>query len=201
VKRAGDTIVVGKNRQRAIWALVMIALALAVSGWFLYIGLKPGRAGTGWAAALFGLMGLVAFGSYAAMILRTLRSPWHLTLTPSHLSLSTETYDLKVPWAVVAGIAVDEVDRRPGCVLVFDDVADVVRHSIFRRTPAGSQAVTNAARMQARLEESFRLWGYHLGIPGRILELGPEALAQLLAQARTGELWKGPGAHSEEGYA
>ena len=188
----------GKNRQRAFWALAMIGLALAVSGWFLYTGLRPGRPGVGWVAALFGLMGLVAFGGYAAMILRTLRSPWNLTLTPSHLSLSTETYDLTVRWAGVAGIAVDEVDRRLGCVLVFDDVAEVVRHSVFRRAPAGVQAVTSAARMQARLEESFRQRGYHLGIPGRILEVGPEALAQLLAQARTGELWKGPGAHSEE---
>jgi hypothetical protein len=198
VKRAGDILVVGKNRQRAFWALIMIGSALAVSGWFLYIGLGPGRPGVGWVAALFGLMGLVAFSSYAAMILGTLRSPWNLTITPSHLSLSTETYDLRVPWAQVAGIAVDEVDRRLGCALVFDDVAEVARHSVFRRAPAGPEAVTNAARMQARMEDSFRQRGYHLGIPGRILELGPEALARLLAQARTGELWKESEARLEE---
>jgi hypothetical protein len=33
--------------------------------------------------------------------------------------------------------------------------------------------------------------GYHLGIPGRILELGPAELASLLSRARTGALWSG----------
>ena len=41
------------------------------------------------------------------------------------------------------------------------------------------------------MEENFDLWGYHFGIPGRILEMGPEELAGLLARARTGKLWKG----------
>jgi hypothetical protein len=51
-------------------------------------------------------------------------------------------------------------------------------------------AVTDAQTMQARMEENFDLTGYHLAIPGRILEMGPDELARILVKARTGELWQ-----------
>ena len=51
-------------------------------------------------------------------------------------------------------------------------------------------AVTDAATMQARMEASFDDNGYHLAIPGRILELSPDELAELLAKARMGQLWQ-----------
>ena len=184
---------VRKNRAWGWWALAMIGLGLPVSAWFVYLGLRSSRAGLGWMLMAFGLLGLAAFATYGWMVIRTLRSPWHLAVSPSHLTLSTPAYDLRVPWDRVVGIAVDEVDRRLGCVLVFDDASAVAEGATFRRAPAPPGAVTNAARMRARMEESFRQQGYHLGIPGRILELGPEALAALLARARTGELWQGRG--------
>ena len=183
-------ITLRKNRQRAFWSLVIAFCGLAVSGLFLFLGLQSGRPGVGWTMVLFGLLGLVAFGGFAAMVIRTMRSPWHLTVNPSHLALYTPTYDLKVRWERVAGIAVAEVNRRPGCVLVFDDVTAVVQSATFHGVPAPPDAVTNATRMQARMQENLKAGGYHLGIPGRILELGPEALAELLTRGRTGELWQ-----------
>jgi hypothetical protein len=185
-----DTIVIHKNRHWGFWALVLCALGLPVSALFLYLGFRPGRPGLGWALAAFGLLGLVAFAGYGWMVIRTLRSPWRLELTRSHLALYTPAYDLGVPWEHVAGIAVDEVDRRLGCALVFEDPAAVAEGAVFRRTQAPRGAVTSAARMLARMEGTFRQRGYHLGIPGRILELAPEPLAALLARARTGELWQ-----------
>jgi len=185
-----DTIVIRKNRRWGIWALAMCALGLPVSAWFLSLGLRSGRPGLGWTLTAFGLLGLVAFSAYGWMIVRTLRSPWRLELTRSHLALYTPAYDLRVPWEHVAGIAADEVDRRLGCVLVFEDPAAVAEGAVFRRAQAPPGAVTGAARMRARMEETFRQKGYHLGIPGRILELAPEPLAALLARARTGELWQ-----------
>jgi hypothetical protein len=187
---SNETVVVHKNRRWAWWTLGMIALGLPVSAWFLYLGLRPGRPGVGWALVAFGLLGLVAFGTYGWTVIRTLRSPWRLELAPSHLTLYTPAYDLRVPWERVVGIVVDEVDRRPGCALIFDDAAAVAEGAVFHRASAPPGAVTNAARMRARMEEAFRQQGYHLGIPRLILELGPEALAALLARARTGDLWQ-----------
>jgi hypothetical protein len=40
------------------------------------------------------------------------------------------------------------------------------------------------------MEENFDRTGYHLAIPGRILEMGPDELAGILVKARTGELWQ-----------
>ncbi len=48
---------------------------------------------------------------------------------------------------------------------------------------------TDASMMQAQMEANFRQLGYHLGIPGRILEMNADELAGFLARARTGELW------------
>jgi hypothetical protein len=187
-KMDNETVVVGKNRRWGWWALGMIALGLPVSALFLYLGIRPGLPGVSWALVVFGLLGLLAFAAYGRIIIRTLRSPWRLELTPGHLGLYTPAYDLSVPWVRVVGIAVDEVDRRLGCVLAFDDAAAVAAGAVFHgETVQG--AVTNAGRMRVRMEENFRQRGYHLGIPGRILELGPDALAAMLARARTGELW------------
>ena len=51
-------------------------------------------------------------------------------------------------------------------------------------------AVNDPETMQARMEANFEAAGYHLAIPGRILEAGPDELAQLLARGRTGQLWQ-----------
>jgi hypothetical protein len=40
------------------------------------------------------------------------------------------------------------------------------------------------------LAENYAGLGYHLGIPGRILEMGPVELAEMLSRARTGVLWE-----------
>jgi hypothetical protein len=50
--------------------------------------------------------------------------------------------------------------------------------------------VTDAETMLARMKESYEKLGYHLGIPGRLLEKGPEELAEFLTKARTGQLWQ-----------
>lgn len=188
MRRSGDTLIVGKNRRQAFWSLVIISFMLPVSIWFLIMGLQPRPGGIGWPMVAFGALGLAAFAGYAVLIIRTIRAPWHLAIGPSHFCLFTPTYDLSVPWERVAGIAVSEVNRRPGCVLVFDDVAAVVRGAVFHRVPAPQGAVTGPGTMQSRMEESFAAFGYHLGIPGRILELGPEGLAELMTRARTGDV-------------
>jgi hypothetical protein len=69
----------------------------------------------------------------------------------------------------------------------------VVQRAEFHRGSSRPDAVVNARTMQTRMEENFDAWGYHLAIPGRILERGPEELAGLLAKARTGTLWQGEG--------
>jgi hypothetical protein len=43
--------------------------------------------------------------------------------------------------------------------------------------------------MLSRLEENYDCSSYHLVIPGKILETGPDELAELLTQGRTGRLW------------
>ena len=185
-----ETITVRKNWKRALGALAIVLFMVPVSAWILYLGLQPGRPDVAWALLIFGVVGLVAFSASAVAVLRLMRSPWNLALTPPHLILNTPTYDLTVPWQNIAGIAVDKVNRRPGCVLVLEDLGSTVRGAIFHGGWHRREAVTDAATMQARMEESFDRWGYHLALPGRILELGPEALAKLLAQGRQGALWQ-----------
>ena len=184
-------IIVHKNRKRAIWSLIIIFFFVPISAWLVFLGLQPGRADISWSLVLFGALGVVAFGGSAILIIQTMRAPWHLALSPAHLTLYTPTYDLQIPWDCIAGIAVDEVARRPGCVLIFEDVAAIVQRAKFHGRSSRPDAVVNARTMQARMEENFDAWGYHLAIPGRILEMGPEELAGLLAEARMGALWQG----------
>ena len=185
-----QVIIIHKNRKRAFWAMIIILFMVPVSIWLLFSGLQPGRPDVGWSMVLFGTLGLATFFGSAYLIVATMRSPWHLELSPSALTLYSPTYDLAVPWDSIAGIAVDEVNRRLGCVLVFEDVAAVVQKARFHHRANRPDAVNDAATMQARMEENWSAMGYHLGIPGRILEMGPEELADLLAQARTGRLWQ-----------
>jgi len=185
-----EPIIVEKNRQRAFWALMIVLFFVPVSGWFVFLGLQPGRPDMSWAMILFGVIGLVAFIGSAIAIVYTIRSPWRLDLCPKDLTLRTPAYDLVVPWERVVGIAVNEVSRRPGCVLIFDDVAAVVQGATFHGKSARRGAIHNAETMQARMEENFDNLKYHLGIPGRLLEIGADDLAKLVVEARTGELWQ-----------
>lgn len=185
-----QSIIVHKNRKRAFWALVIIAFFVPISGWLIYMGLQPGRPDVGWSLILFGGLGLVTFLASAYLILRTVRAPWHLRLTPEHFCLYTPTYDLKVPWARIVGIGVDEVNRREGCVLLFDDLPAIAGSARFHEPEKRPDAIRNAETMQARMNENYEAWGYHLALPGRILEMGPDELAALLSRARTGELWQ-----------
>ena len=75
-------------------------------------------------------------------------------------------------------------------MLVFDDSGAVSQETQFRDLAPRPGAVADVATMYARMEESFQNRGYHFGIPGRILELGPDELADLLTRARTGALWR-----------
>ena len=186
---SNETIIVQKNQRRAFWALVIVLFFVPVSGILVYLGSRPGREDISWAIIAFGLIGLVTFSWSAVMIVRTMRSPWHLEVNPEALVLYTPGYDLEAPWDTVAGIAVDRVSRRPGCVLIFEDVEVVVQRTQFHAGAAGRGAVTNASMMQAQMGANFERLGYHLGIPGRILEMDADELAGFLARARTGELW------------
>ena len=190
VKDNLDHIIVHKNRKRAFWALLIVSFFVPISGWLLYLGLQPGRPDVAWALVLFGALGLVAFTASTMAIIRTMRSPWHLALSPSHLTLRTRVYDLDVPWDRVIGIKVDGVNNRPGCVLIFDDVAAVAQGATFHGDSAPYDAVTSADQMMARMRENYDGQGYHLGLPGRILEMGADDLAELLTKARTGQLWQ-----------
>ena len=182
-------LIVHKNRKRAFWSLFMIVFFVPVSAWLMFLGLQPGRPDVSWSLVLFGALGVVIFSGSAIMIIRTMRTPWRLELRPEYLTLYTPIYDLEVPWNNIAGIAVDEVSRRLGCVLIFEDVAATVQRARFHHRSTRPEAVTDARTMQIRMEENFERVGYHLAIPGRILELGPEELAELLSQGRTGDLW------------
>jgi hypothetical protein len=193
VTHNAEPIIVRKNRKRAFWSLVIILFFVPISGWLVYLGLRPGRPDVSWALVLFGLTGLLAFSISAVRIILTMRAPWHLAISPSHLAFYTPFYDLDVPWERITGIAVNAVNRRPGCVLIFEDVKATVDGARFHGQARRPDIVTDAGTMQARMEENFEMSGYHLAIPGRILELGPNELAELLAQARTGELWKEKG--------
>jgi hypothetical protein len=189
LRRSQEPILVRKNWKRAFWSLLIVVFFVPVSAWLVFLGLQPGRAEVSWSLVLFGVLGVLAFGGSAILIVRTMRAPWRLELTPAHLSLYTPTYDLSIPWEEIAGIAVDEEQRRQSCVLFFEEVAEVVRLARFHPGAARPDAVTNARVMQARMEESFAASGYHLAIPGRILEMGAEELAEQLTRARTGKLW------------
>jgi hypothetical protein len=185
-------VVVRMNRRWARWALVLAALGVAASAFLIFSGLWPGRPnpGTGWLYAASGLVGAAAFIYAGGVAIRALLSPWRLEVSPSHLALLTPAYDLRVPWEQVAGIALANVDRRAGCALVFEDAAVVAAGATFRRPSGQESAVGSAVKMLERMQVTFRDLGYHLGVPERVLELKPEALARLLTQAKTGELWQ-----------
>lgn len=185
-----EPIVVQKNQRRAFWALIIVLFFVPVSGVLVYLGSRPGREDIGWALIAFGLIGLVTFSWSAVMIVRTMRSSWRLEVYPAALVLYTPGYDLEAPWDAIVGIGVDRVSRKPGCVLIVDDVEAVVERTHFHVKAAGRGAVTGASMMQAQMEANFRQLGYHLGIPGWILEMDADELAGFLARARTGELWK-----------
>lgn len=189
MKREGDAIIIEKNRQRAFWALVIVGFMALVSVALLLAGLLN-RSGILWTPVWLGGVGLIGFGASAAGVIRTMRSPWHLAVTPTHLKLHTPAYSLDVPWQNVAGIAVAEVNWRLGCALLFEDAAAVAQSATFLYRSNRPDLVTDATTMLARMTENCDRLGYHLGIPGRILEKGPEDLAELLTQARTGRLWQ-----------
>lgn len=189
--RNAEPIVIRKNRKRAFWSLVIVLFFLPISGWLVYAGFRSGRPDVAWAMILFGLAGVVIFGGSAIRIVRTMRAPWHMEITPARMTFYTPTYDVEVPWELIAGIAVDEVNRKPGCVLVFEDTRAVSNSATFHRDQAARpDAVVDAQTMMTRMEENFDLTGYHLAIPGRLLEMGPDELAATLVQARAGELWE-----------
>jgi hypothetical protein len=189
---AEPPIVVRLNRAWSRWALAADALLLLASAWFLTSGLQAmrSRGSAGLMLIVIGVVGVAAAAYFARVSLRTLRAPWRLEVSRSHMALYTQAYDLRVPWEQVTGIVVSEVDRRLGCALVFADAAAVAQGAEFHRVPGLRDAVRDAERMRERMEECFSKTGYHLGIRDRALELGPEALAKLLAGARTGELWQ-----------
>ena len=184
-----DIVVVGKNRKRAFWALVLVGFMLLVSLVLLFTGLLN-RSGVIWTLVWLGLVGAIGFGGSAGLVIHTMRSPWHLAVSPTHLKLHTPTYLIDVPWENVAGIAVDEVNWRDGCTLLFEDPTPVAETARFFAHSSRPDIVTDAATMLDRMKECYANLGYHLGIPGRLLERGPEELASLLSQARTGRLWQ-----------
>jgi len=198
MRRDGETIIVEKNRQRATWALVIVAFMCLVSLVLILAGVLSGDEVL-WAPIWLGTVGLLGFGASAAVVVQTLRSPWHLAVDPAGLRLRTQTYLLEVPWDNVAGIGVDEVNFREGCVLVFEDPAAAAEGTRFLVRSGRPDIITDREVMLARMEENHRSLGYHLGIPGRILEMGPEELARLLAGARTGTLWQDGGSTRPDG--
>jgi hypothetical protein len=184
VTHSRESIIVEKNRKRALASLIIVVFFVPISAWLVFWGVQPGRPDVSWALALFGSMGVLAFCASAVLVIRTMRAPWRLEVNPAQLALYTPTYDLKMPWEQIAGIAVDEVNRRLCCVLIFEDVASIALGAEFHSSSSRPDAVTDTGTMQARMEESFDLCGYHLAIPSRILEMGPEELAELLAKAK-----------------
>jgi hypothetical protein len=185
-----EPLILRTDRKPAFGSLTIIVFFVLISALLLFLGLQPGRPDVGWSLVLFGTLGLVAFTASGILVLRVMRAPWHLEIHPAHLILRTPAYDLTMPWEVIAGIAVDEVNRRPACILIFGDVAAVVERAAFHAKAQRPGAVTNAATMQARMEENFERWGYHLVIPRRLLEIEPDDLAGLLTKARMGQLWR-----------
>lgn len=186
----GEVIFVEKNRRRAFWALAIIVFMSLVSLVLIGAGLLV-RQGILWTPVILGTVGLLGFGAAAWTIVGTMRARWHLAVSRAGFHLHTPAYLLDVPWDNVAGIATAEVNYREGCVLLFEDPAAVARAAKFLVRSDDPEVVASPATMQARFEENMAKLGYHLGIPGRILELGPEELASLLSRARTGALWSG----------
>jgi hypothetical protein len=189
VRREGNVIIVEKNRKRAFGALALICFMFLVSVVLLVVGLV-GKSGVLWTLVWLGLLGLLGFGGSAGLVIHTMCSPWHLAVSPTHLRLHTPTYVVNVPWENVAGIAVDEVNWRDGCTLVFGDPASVAQGTRFLARSTRPDIVTDAVTMLARMEDCYANLGYHLGIPGRLLEKGPAELADLLSKACTGRLWE-----------
>lgn len=192
MQRDGNTLIVGKNRQRAFWALVIVAFMILVSLVLILAGVLS-RDDILWAPIWLGTVGLLGFGASVVPIVQTLRSPWHLAVNPGGLRLRTQTYVMEVPWDNVAGIGVDEVNAREGCVLVFEEPSAVAAGTRFLVRTKQPIVITDREAMLARMQENYRVLGYHLGIPGRILEMGPQELAQFLANARAGLLWEDGG--------
>ncbi len=193
MRRDKDTLIVEKNRRRAFWALIIVGFMALVSLALLITGLVGNQTGILWMPVWLGALGLLGFGGSAVLVVQTMRAPWHLAVSPAHLTIHTQTYVLTVPWARVAGIGVGDVNRRHGCVLIFDDPAAVAEQARFLVRSPRPEIVTDAGAMRVRMTETYDELGYHLGIPGRILEKGPEELAEFLAQARTGQLWEQEG--------
>ena len=185
----GDTFIVEKNRQRATWALAIVAFMIVVSLVLVVTGFL-GADEVLWTPVWLGLIGLIGFGASTVLIGQTMRSPWHLATRPDGLRLHTPMYVLDVPWQQIVGIGVDEVNFREGVVLVFADPAVVVEGVRFTMRSNRPDMIGDPETMLKRLEENYEALGYHLGIPGRILELGPKELAEFLTRARTGDLWK-----------
>lgn len=183
-----EIIVVEKNRQRAFWALVICGFVCLVSAALVVTGLLQ-QQGILWPLVTPGTVGLIGFGAGAWMVISTMRSPWNLSLDPTQLTLRTQTYTISIPWENIASIGVTEVNFRPGCVLVFEDAAEAVKRTQFHARSNRADIITDADAMLARMEYNFENLGYHLGIPGRMLEKGAEELAELLTNGCTGKLW------------
>jgi hypothetical protein len=189
MRRDGDTFIIDKNRQRATWALVIVAFMIVVSLALVATGFF-GADDVLWTPVWLGLVGLIGFGASAAPIVQTMRAPWHLAAGIEGLRLHTPMYMLDVPWQQIVGIGVDEVNFREGAVLVFANPATVIEGVRFTMRSNRPDMISDPATMLKRMEENYATLGYHLGIPGRILELGPQELAEFLMRARTGDLWK-----------
>lgn len=189
LKHEGDVIVVEKNRQRAFWALAIISFMILVSITLVLAG-TLGREEVLWTPIWLGIVGLLGFGVSAALVIQTIRSPWHLAVSPTSLKVRTQTYVLEISWAQIAGIAVDAVNFRDGCVLLFEEPAAVAGEARFLARSNRPDIITDQETMLARMKDNYENLGYHFGIPGRILELGPEELAEFLVKARMGLLWQ-----------
>jgi hypothetical protein len=169
--------------------MVIVLFFVPISAWFVFLGAQPGRPDVSWAMVIFGLIGLFAFTASAVSIFLTMRSPWRLELSPERVIIYAPNYTLPIQWDQILGIAVDTVRKKPECALVFQNVHAVVQQASFQGKARQRDAVTDAATMQARLEENYRRTSYHLVIPGKILETGADELAELMVRARTGDLW------------
>ena len=189
MKHEGDVIIVEKNRQRAFWALAIIGFMILVSTALILAG-ALGSEDVLWTPVWLGTVGLLGFGVSVVLVIQTMRSPWHVAVSPTTLKIRTQAYVLEIPWAQIAGIAVDEVNFRAGCVLLFQEPTIVAGEARFLVRSNRPDVVTDQETMLARMRDNYENLGYHFGIPGRILELGPEELAQFLVKARTGQLWR-----------
>ena len=189
MKHEGEVIVIEKNRQRAFWALAIIGFMILVSITLVLAG-ALGREEVLWTPIWLGTVGLLGFGVSAVLVIQTMRSPWHVAVSPTCLKIRTQAYVLEIPWTQVAGIAVDEVNFRDGCVLLFEEPAAVAAAARFLVRSDRPDVVTDQETMLVRMRDNYENLGYHFGIPGRVLELGPEELAQFLVKARTGLLWQ-----------